>query len=161
MMTKAKAVGHYVNSILAAREARRGGYDEALMLDTDGFVSEASGENLFIVRDKVLYTSPLSSGILSGITRDTVSRIAQDLGYEVREQVIPREMLYIADELFFTGTAAEITPIRSVDRIAVGEGKPGPVTQAVQQQYLGIAKGMIPDRHRWLTMVHAPAGATR
>jgi len=131
------------------------------MLDSFGYVSEGSGENLFLVRDRILFTSPLSSGILSGITRDSVARIAQDLGYEVREQVIPREMLYIADELFFTGTAAEITPIRSVDRIPVGEGKPGPVTQTIQQQYLGIAKGTIPDRHHWLTMVHAPAGATR
>jgi branched-chain amino acid aminotransferase len=159
--TLAKAGGNYLNSQLSKAEARQDGYSEGIMLDSFGYVSEGSGENLFLVRDRILFTSPLSSGILSGITRDSVARIAQDLGYEVREQIIPREMLYIADELFFTGTAAEITPIRSVDRIPVGEGKPGPVTQTVQQQYLGIAKGTIPDRHHWLTMVHAPAGATR
>jgi branched-chain amino acid aminotransferase len=159
--TLAKAGGNYLNSQLSKAEARQDGYSEGIMLDTFGYVSEGSGENLFLVRDNILFTSPLSSGILSGITRDSVARIAQDLGYEVREQVIPREMLYIADELFFTGTAAEITPIRSVDRIPVGEGKPGPVTQKVQHQYLGIAKGTLPDRHSWLTMVDAPAGAAR
>jgi branched-chain amino acid aminotransferase len=159
--TLAKAGGNYLNSQLSKAEARQDGYSEGIMLDTFGYVSEGSGENLFLVRDNILFTSPLSSGILSGITRDSVARIAQDLGYEVREQVLPREMLYIADELFFTGTAAEITPIRSVDRIPVGEGKPGPVTQKVQHQYLGIAKGALPDRHNWLTMVDAPAGAAR
>src|SRR5690606_31131720 len=111
--------------------------------------------NLFLVRDGVLYTAPVASGILTGITRDCVKRIAQDLGHEVVEQVIPREMLYVADELFFTGTAAELTPIRSVDRIEVGAGKPGPITRAIQDQYLGIATGKLPDRHGWLTRVES------
>jgi branched-chain amino acid aminotransferase len=123
------------------------------MLDSFGFVSEGSGENLFAVRDGCLLTAPISGGILQGITRDSVVTIARDLGVEVREQVMPREFLYVADELFFCGTAAEITPIRSVDRIAVGEGKPGPITQRIQREYLGIARGAIADRHGWLTMV--------
>lgn len=158
--TLAKAGGNYLNSQLSKMEARQNGYVEGIMLDSFGYVSEGSGENLFVIRDDVIYTSPLASGILSGITRDSVTTIARTLGYEVREQVLPREMLYVADELFFTGTAAEITPIRSVDRITVGDGKPGPVTRAVQAQYLGIAQGELPDRHGWLTMVPAPVGAT-
>lgn len=157
----AKAGGNYLNSQLSKMEARQDGYVEGIMLDSFGYVSEGSGENLFLVRDDVLFTSPLASGILSGITRDSVATIARDLGYEVREQVLPREMLYIADELFFTGTAAEITPIRSVDRITVGEGKPGPITKAIQAEYMGIAQGQLPDRHGWLTLVPAPIGATR
>ncbi|HEX8851678.1 MAG TPA: branched-chain amino acid transaminase [Gemmatimonadaceae bacterium] len=159
--TLAKAGGNYLNSQLAKAEARQDGYSEGIMLDTFGYVSEGSGENLFIVRDGTLYTSPLSSSILNGITRDSVAQIARDLGYTVREQQIPREMLYVADELFFTGTAAEITPIRSVDRIPVGEGKPGPITLAIQERYMGIATGRVPDAHGWLTMVPAIAGATR
>jgi branched-chain amino acid aminotransferase len=157
----AKAGGNYLNSQLSKMEARADGYVEGIVLDSFGFVAEGSGENLFLVRDGVLYTSPLAAGILNGITRDSVVRIARDLGYEVREQTIPREMLYIADELFFTGTAAELTPIRSVDRIQVGEGRPGPVTLAIQAEYLGIARGEIPDRHGWLTAVSEPAGAAR
>ena len=159
--TLAKAGGNYLNSQLSKMEARQNGYVEGIMLDSFGYVSEGSGENLFVIRDDVIYTSPLASGILSGITRDSVATIARDLGLQVKEQVLPREMLYIADELFFTGTAAEITPIRSVDRITVGEGKPGPVTRAIQAQYMGIAQGELPDRHGWLTMVPAPVGATR
>ena len=159
--TLAKAGGNYLNSQLSKMEARQNGYVEGIMLDSFGYVSEGSGENLFVIRDDVIYTSPLASGILSGITRDSVATIARDLGFQVKEQVLPREMLYIADELFFTGTAAEITPIRSVDRITVGEGKPGPVTRAIQAQYMGIAQGELPDRHGWLTMVPAPVGATR
>ncbi|NUO63853.1 MAG: branched-chain amino acid transaminase [Gemmatimonadaceae bacterium] len=159
--TLAKAGGNYLNSQLAKAEARQDGYSEGIMLDTFGYVSEGSGENLFIVRDGTLYTSPLASAILNGITRDSVAQIARDLGYTVREQQIPREMLYVADELFFTGTAAEITPIRSVDRIPVGEGKPGPITLAIQKQYMGIATGRVPDAHGWLTPVPATAGATR
>jgi branched-chain amino acid aminotransferase len=157
----AKAGGNYLNSQLSKMEARADGYAEGIMLDAFGWVSEGSGENLFLVRDGVLYTAPLASGILNGITRDSVVRIAHDLGYQVREQVIPREMLYIADELFFTGTAAELTPIRSVDRIQVGEGRPGPITLAVQERYLGIARGELPDAHGWLTMVAEPASAAR
>jgi branched-chain amino acid aminotransferase len=159
--TLAKAGGNYLNSQLAKAEARQDGYSEGIMLDTFGYVSEGSGENLFLVRDDVLYTSPLASSILNGITRDSVAVIARDLGYTVREQQIPREMLYIADEAFFTGTAAEITPIRSVDRIPVGAGKPGPVTLAIQERYMSIATGRAPDAHGWLTMVPATAGATR
>jgi branched-chain amino acid aminotransferase len=114
-----------------------------------------------VVREGVVYTPPMSAGILGGITRDTVTRILADLGHEVREQLIPREFLYMADEVFFTGTAAEITPVRSVDHIQVGAGKPGPITGAVQDRYLGIARGRYPDPYGWLTPVPEPAGAVR
>jgi len=153
--TMAKAAGNYLNSQLSKMEARRNDYVEGIMLDSFGYVAEGSGENLFIVRDGTIYTSPMASGILNGITRDSVLRIARDLGYPISEQVIPREMLYIADELFFTGTAAEITPIRSVDRIEVGSGKPGPITLAVQEAYMGMATGKRPDRYGWLTRVES------
>jgi branched-chain amino acid aminotransferase len=149
----AKAGGNYLNSQLTKMDARADGYAEGISLDSFGFISEGSGENLFVVRDGVLHTSGLSSGILNGITRDSVVTIARDLGLEVREGTLPRELLYVADELFFTGTAAELTPIRSVDRIPVGEGRPGPVTRAIQDQYLGIATGRVPDRYGWLTPV--------
>ena len=154
----AKAGGNYLSSQLTKMEARQDSYVEGIMLDSFGYVSEGSGENLFAIRDKTLFTSPLSSGILSGITRDSVLRIATDLGFAVREQIIPREFLYLADELFFTGTAAEITPIRSVDRIVIGEGRPGTITRQIQQRYLGIAQGRIADPYGWLTMVPTPAG---
>jgi len=157
----AKAGGNYLNSQLSKMEARQDGYVEGIMLDAQGFVAEGSGENLFLVREGVLYTSTLGAGILNGITRDSVIRIARDLGYEVREQTLPREMLYIADELFFSGTAAELTPIRSVDRIQVGEGKPGPITRAIQAEYMGIAKGQIADRFGWLSPLAEPVGAPR
>jgi branched-chain amino acid aminotransferase len=157
----AKAGGNYLNSQLAKLEARVDGYVEGIMLDSFGFVAEGSGENLFLVRDGVVYTSTMAGGILNGITRDSVMRIARDLGHEVREQNIPREMLYICDEIFFSGTAAEITPIRSVDRIPVGTGKPGPVTRAIQEQYLGIATGKVADRHNWLTPVPVAVGSGR
>ncbi len=153
--TMAKAGGNYLNSQLSKMEARLDGYVEGIMLDTFGYVAEGSGENLFLVRDGVLYTSPLASGILCGITRDCVKQIAKDLGYEVVEQVMPRELLYVADELFFTGTAAELTPIRSVDRIEIGGGKPGPITRAIQDQYMGLVTGKLPDRHGWLTRVES------
>jgi branched-chain amino acid aminotransferase len=123
------------------------------MLDSFGHVSEGSGENLFLVRDGKLFTSTISSGILHGVTRDSVMQIARDMGVEIVEGSIPREMLYIADELFFTGTAAEITPIRSVDRIPVGPGKPGALTLAIQREYMGIAQGTLEDRYGWLTPV--------
>ena len=151
----AKAGGNYLNSQLSKMEARAADYVEGIMLDSFGFVAEGSGENLFLVRDGVLYTAPLGSAILGGITRDSVMRIARDLGYPVVEQTIPREMLYIADELFFSGTAAELTPIRSVDRIEVGAGKPGPVTRKIQEVYMGIATGKMPDRYGWLTRVES------
>ncbi|GAC1649256.1 MAG: branched-chain-amino-acid transaminase [Gemmatimonadaceae bacterium] len=155
--TMAKAGGNYLGSQLSKNEARQDGYVEGVMLDSFGFVSEGSGENLFLIRDNTLYTSPLAAAILHGITRDSVIRIARDLGYEVREQNLPREMLYIADELFLCGTAAELTPIRSVDRIPIGAGKPGPITRAIQEQYLGIATGAIADRHGWLSPISSAA----
>lgn len=151
--TLAKAGGNYLGSQLSKMEARADGYVEGIMLDSFGFISEGSGENLFLVRDGKIMTSPISAGILNGITRDSVATLARELGHEVVEQVMPRELLYIADEIFFTGTAAEITPIRSVDRVAIGAGKPGPITLAIQEQYLGIASGKLPDRHGWLTPV--------
>jgi branched-chain amino acid aminotransferase len=159
--TMAKAGGNYLNSQLTLLEARQHGYTEGIMLDSFGFVSEGSGENVFIVRDGVISTPPLAGAILGGITRDSVMRIARDLGHEVREQTIPREMLYVADEVFFTGTAAEVTPIRSVDRIPVGEGRVGPVTRSIQRRYLDIAQGRVPDPYGWLTPVPEPALATR
>ncbi len=149
----AKAGGNYLNSQLSKMEARQDEYSEGIMLDSQGYVAEGSGENLFAVRDGCLYTAPLSAGILQGITRDSIVTLARDLGIEIREQVLPREFLYVADELFFSGTAAEITPIRSVDRIQVGEGRPGPITQRLQREYMGVVHGTIPDRHGWLTMV--------
>jgi branched-chain amino acid aminotransferase len=157
----AKAGGNYLNSQLTLVEARQNGFVEGIMLDSFGYVSEGSGENIFVVRDGVLYTTPLSGAILWGVTRDSVIQIARDLGYEVREQTIPREMLYIADEVFFTGTAAEVTPVKTIDRIPVGEGRRGPVTQAIQQRYLGIAKGRIADPYGWLTAVQDAAVAAR
>jgi branched-chain amino acid aminotransferase len=149
----AKAGGNYLNSQLSLLEARHNGFVEGIMLDAYGFVSEGSGENLFLVRDGVLHTPTIANAILGGVTRDSIMQIARDMDLDVKEQVIPREMLYVADELFFTGTAAEVTPIRSVDRIPIGEGRRGPVTRAIQQQFLGIAKGRVPDPYGWLTAI--------
>jgi branched-chain amino acid aminotransferase len=151
----AKAGGNYLNSQLSLMEARINNYSEGIMLDSFGFVSEGSGENVFVVRDGKIFTSTIASAILSGITRDSVLTLARDMGIQVVEQAIPREMLYIADEVFFTGTAVEITPVRSVDRIPIGTGKPGPISLAIQKEYMGVAKGTIPDRHGWLT--HVPS----
>ena len=151
--TMAKAGGNYLNSQLSKMEARLDGFAEGIMLDSSGLVAEGSGENLFLVRDGVLYTTPMASGILAGITRDAIMHIADDFGLTVKELELPREMLYVADELFFCGTAAELTPIRSVDHIQVGTGTPGPITRRIQDEYLGIAKGSRPDRHRWLTLI--------
>ncbi len=150
MPALAKAGGNYMNSQLIKMEALTNGYAEGIALDADGHVSEGSGENLFLVRNGIVYTPPLTSSILSGITRDTVMTLLRDLGIEVREQILPREMLYLADELFFTGTAAEITPIRSVDRIPIGTGRRGPITAAVQAAFFGIVQGEQPDRYGWL-----------
>ncbi|MFN8666556.1 MAG: branched-chain amino acid transaminase [Gemmatimonadaceae bacterium] len=155
--TLAKAGGNYLNSQLSKLEAKQNQYSEGIMLDAFGYVAEGSGENLFLVRDGVFYTAGVSNGILQGITRDTIITLARDFGYEVREQQIPREMLYIADEMFFTGTAAELTPIRSVDQVPVGEGKPGEITRKIQAEFLGIAKGRLADRYGWLTPVPATA----
>ncbi len=151
-MTKAKVNGAYVNSILAKREAHEAGYDETIMLDTSGFVSEGSGENLFIVRDGVIKTTSLTS-ILNGITRSTVMTLAGELGFEVVEDRFTRDELYIADEAFFTGTAAEITPIREVDDRIIGEGKPGPVTKAIQEAYFKVVNGEDPNHKDWVTVV--------
>ncbi|WP_322820965.1 branched-chain amino acid transaminase [Chloroflexus sp.] len=153
MPALAKAGGNYMNSQLIKMEAIANGYAEGIALDADGHISEGSGENLFLVRNGVVYTPPLTSSILSGITRDTVMTLLREMGVEVREQVLPREMLYLADELFFTGTAAEITPIRSVDRIPVGTGRRGPITAAVQEVFFGIVQGERPDRYGWLEYV--------
>jgi branched-chain amino acid aminotransferase len=149
----AKAGGNYLNGQLSKMQARVDNYVEGIMLDSFGLVSEGSGENLFLVRDGKLFTSTISSGILNGITRDSVIRIALDMDLEVIEASIPREMLYIADELFFTGTAAEITPIRSVDRIPIGTGKPGVLTLEIQREYMGLATGVLEDRYGWRTPV--------
>jgi branched-chain amino acid aminotransferase len=157
--TLAKAGGNYLSSQLSKSEARIDGYAEGIMLDSFGYVAEGSGENLFLVRDGVVYTPPVAAGILHGITRDSVTRIARDLGLEVREQNLPREMLYIADELFFSGTAAELTPIRSVDRMEIGAATPGPVTLAIQERFMAIAKGRAPDPYGWLTPLPAAVAA--
>jgi len=148
-----KAAGNYLNSQLVKLEALRHGYSEGIALDPQGFVSEGSGENLFVVRDGVVMTPPLSSSILEGITRDAVVHLLGDMGVEVREQTIPREYLYIADELFFTGTAAEITPVRSVDGIPVGSGKRGPVTEEVQSRFFGVVQGEREDPYGWLEYI--------
>jgi branched-chain amino acid aminotransferase len=153
----AKAGANYMNSQLIKMEAIVNGYSEGIALDSNGYVSEGSGENLFLVRNGVLLTAPLGNSVLPGITRDSVLQIARDLKIPVVEQQIPREMLYIAEEVFFTGTAAEVTPIRSVDKITVGKGKMGPVTKALQQEFYAIVRGEKPDRHNWLTPV--PVGA--
>lgn len=155
----AKAGGNYLNSQLLKLEAVEDGYDEAIALDVNGFVSEGSGENLFAVHKGEILTPPVSASILAGITRDSVIRLAKDMGYSVREAVIPREMLYIVDELFFTGTAVEVTPVSSVDRIPVGAGERGPVTKAIQDAFFGIVRGDLPDRYGWLSNV--PQGAAK
>jgi branched-chain amino acid aminotransferase len=134
-------------------EAIVNGYAEGIALDVNGFVSEGSGENLFVVRNGVLHTAPLGNSVLAGITRDSVMQIARDLGIKIVEQQIPRESLYIADEVFFTGTAAEITSIRSVDKITVGKGKLGPITRSLQAEFYGIVRGEKKDRYDWLTPV--------
>lgn len=157
--TMAKAGGNYLNSQLTKMEAKVDDYIEGIMLDVNGQVSEGSGENLFLVREGVLYTPGIGSGILHGITRDSVIQLAGDLGIEVRESPIPREMLYVADEVFFCGTAAELTPIRAIDRITIGAGHRGPVTQRIQERFLGIATGRLADNHGWLTPVPSPAAA--
>ena len=156
----AKIGGHYVNSQLAAGEANALGFDEAIMLDVNGFASEGPGENLFLVHRGVIYTPPLSGSILPGITRDSVLTLAQELDYPVREEYIPREMLYLAEEVFMTGTVTEVMPVRSVDRIPVGDGKRGPVTKALQDSFFAIASGEVEDRHRWLTLVGTSAASS-
>jgi len=153
----AKAGANYMNSQLIRMEADVNGYSEGIALDTSGYLAEGSGENLFLVRNGVLYTPPLSNSVLSGITRDSILTLARHIGIPIVEQGIPREMIYIADEVFFAGTAAEVTPIRSVDRILVGDGTAGPITKQLADEFFGIANGLKPDRYGWLTPVNVTA----
>ncbi len=152
-MTQAKAVSNYTNSILANMEATDDGYDEALLLDASGFVSEGAGENIFVVKNGVIYTPDLSAGALNGITRNTVFAIAKDLGLEIVQKRITRDEVYIADEAFFTGTAAEVTPIRELDRIEIGIGSRGPIAEKIQTAFFDIVNGRNPRYAHWLTAV--------
>jgi branched-chain amino acid aminotransferase len=149
MMTKSKTAGNYINSVLAKHEVKKSGYDEALMLDAEGYVSEASGENVFIVRDRKIKTTPLTS-ILPGITRDSIIALARDKGYQLVEERFTRDELYVADEAFFTGTAAELTPIREVDDRQIGSGRRGPVTEDLQTTFFDIIKGKNSRYEKWL-----------
>jgi branched-chain amino acid aminotransferase len=160
--TMAKAGANYMNSQLMKMEAVSNGYAEAIALDASGYVSEGSGENIYAVRDGKIYTPPLGASVLPGITRDTVIRLAEEMGIPLVETVLPREMLYIADEVFFSGTAAEITPIRSIDKIVIGKGKRGPIAEKLQKEFFAIIERTKPDRYGWLTPVSVPqAAATR
>jgi branched-chain amino acid aminotransferase len=155
----AKATANYANSGLIKMQAAVDGYAEGIALDESGLLSEGSGQNLFLVRDSVVYTPSLTSSILQGITRDTVLALTRDLGFELREQPLPREFLYLADEAFFCGTAVEITHIRSIDKITVGDGRRGPVTAALQERFFGIVRGELTDQHGWLTPVGSAVAA--
>ena len=150
----AKCGANYMNSQLINLEAKADGYMEGIGLDSYGYVSEGSGENIFVIRDNRIYTPPLSSSILPGITRDCVIKLAEDFGYKVEEITIPRECLYIADEVFFTGSAAEVSPIKSIDRIPIGEGRRGPITEKIQKRFFGILTGEFEDKYSWLTPVN-------
>jgi branched-chain amino acid aminotransferase len=156
-----KAAANYMNSQLIRMEATFNGYTEGIALDASGYLSEGSGMNVFLVHEGTLLTPPLAASVLPGITRDAIIKIAEDLGIPVKEQVIPREMLYIVDEVFFVGTAVEVTPIRSVDHIVVGKGVAGPITLTLQAEFFAITNGTKPDRHKWLTPVNATVGASR
>jgi branched-chain amino acid aminotransferase len=153
----AKSVANYANAQLIKMEAITEGYGEGIALDTNGNLSEASGANIFIVRDGIIFTTPIGSSVLAGITRDSVITLAKEMGFEVREQTLPRELLYIADEVFFCGTAAEVTPIRSVDRVKVGRGRRGPITDALQQRFYEVVTGRAEDNWGWLQYVNQPA----
>lgn len=155
----AKAAGNYMSSALIRMEAQANGYAEAIALDVHGQVSEGSGENIFIVKNGSLFTPPLSNGPLPGITRDTIMALCRDLKIPVSEQIIPREMLYLADEIFFVGTAVEVTPIRSVDHIKIGSGSRGPITKHLQDEFFAITSGEKADLHGWLTPVRVQEGA--
>ena len=148
-----KAGGHYLNAQLIGGEARRNGFDEGISVSAAGTVSEGSAENIFIIRDGVIYTPPLAASILGGITRDSAIQLAAELGYQVIEQQLPRELMYVADEVFMTGTAAEITPVRSVDRITIGSGSRGPITEAIQAKFFGLFNGETKDSWNWLMPV--------
>jgi len=153
MPTMAKAGGNYLSSQLIVMEAARHGYAEGIALDVNGVLSEGSGENLFVIRDNVIYTTPVTAAILPGITRDSLLTLAREAGYEIREQNLPREALYLADELFFTGTAAEVSPIRSVDGVTIGAGKRGPITTVLQKAFFGLFNGETEDKWGWLEYV--------
>ena len=155
----AKAGANYMNSQLIRMEANTNGYAEGIALDDSGFVSEGSGENIFVVRDGRIITPPLGASVLPGITRESVIQLARALDIEVVETPVPRELLYIADEVFFTGTAAEVTPIRSVDRVVVGKGRRGPVTEKLQREFFAIVEGKAADRFGWLTAVSETVAA--
>ncbi|WKE67233.1 branched-chain amino acid transaminase [Gallaecimonas kandeliae] len=157
--TGAKAAGNYLSSLLIASEARRNGFHEGIALDSRGQVSEGAGQNIFMVKNGVLYTPPATASILPGLTRDAIITLAREEGMEIVEAPIAREALYIADEIFFTGTAAEISPVRSIDRLAVGSGKPGPVTQLLQQRFFGLFNGETQDKWGWLDPVEAQDAA--
>jgi branched-chain amino acid aminotransferase len=165
--TLAKTSANYANSTLIKMEAIAEGYVEGIALDTAGYLSEGSGQNLFLVRNETIYTPPVSASILPGITRDSILTLARDLGFTVREEALPRELLYIADEAFFVGTAVEVTPIKTVDKIQIGNGRRGPITAAIQEAFFDIVTGRAEDRHGWLEFVYAgeprpePVGATR
>lgn len=161
MPSLAKATANYMNAQLIKAEALLDGYGEGIALNVDGTISEGSGENIFLVRKGVLLTPALSDSVLSGITRDAVLTLARELDIPVHEAPVPREMLYLADEVFFSGTAAEITPVRSVDKIAVGAGRRGPITEKIQKAFFEIVRGETPDRFGWLTPVPVPAAAGR
>ena len=157
----AKSAANYANSGLIKMEALTDGYSEGIALDVSGEVSEGSGQNIFIVRDGAIFTPPLSSSILGGITRDSIISLARDLGFRVTESGIPREALYVADEVFVVGTAAEVTPIRSIDKIQIGSGCRGPVTAALQRAFFDVINGGVPDTHGWLTYVYPDEAALR
>src|SRR5829696_9103963 len=152
--TLAKTSANYANSALIKMEAVADGYSEGIALDTAGYLSEGSGQNLFVVRNNIIYTPPTSASILPGITRDSIITLARDHGFEVREEMLARELLYIADEAFFVGTAVEVTPIRSVDKIPVGNGRRGPITEALQQAFFDTINGVVADKHGWLEYVY-------
>ncbi len=152
-MCKAKANGHYINSMLALNEALTDGYDEAMLLDVEGYVAEGSGENIFVVRDNIIYTPDLTSA-LNGITRNTIFALADEAGYEMREKRITRDEVYIADEVFFTGTAAEVTPVREVDNRMIGNGGRGPITEKLQTMYFDLVHGRLDKHPQWLTLVN-------
>jgi branched-chain amino acid aminotransferase len=156
-----KAGANYMNSQLIRMEAIVNGYTEGIALDADGHVSEGSGMNIFLVHNGTLYTPPLAASILPGITRDSISKLAADLDLPVKESVIPREMLYIADEVFIVGTAVEVTPIRSIDKMTIGKGSMGPITRKIQEEFFALTGGKKADRHNWLTHVNAPVAAVR
>lgn len=151
--SKSKLCGNYVNSIMSKREATMAGYDEGILLDQDGYIAEGSGENLFLIKNGTVFTPPNSSSILNGITRQTVMQLLQDEGIPVKEERLVREAAYVADEIFLTGTAAEITPVRELDNRAIGTGKPGPITQKVQELYFELIRGKLPQYKEWLDLV--------